>query len=350
MIQMWKDLMATMFSCIDEKLVDFVFVGGGYRLLTPESFIEHMLLEFCKYSYYKKAPKHPLRYYIPYDFTDNNDRMTYSRTFKYIQKYKDRNYSTLEKLSEDPEKYSVLKAKPMNTISERIEGYEISEMDFFEANTIHDMELVKAIAENRIYSTKKTSNTRFIEMFATYDEWVNELIESSKKSDEDMVFASIAFFTFEWKYAIEFYYHLTEYMIEFNVETFDFYTTHLMTGTFQFESLFGGTIRTDSRFIKDRIGLIPVFFYEELDPITMDLHKRKYLELLTLQAVLKEMDCNEGGKYIDWFSNNTDITDLASFFRDYDVFQIWRPKSFDNKTIRTMRYVLETSSTFNKKM
>lgn len=176
------------------------------------------------------------------------------------------------------------------------------------------------------------------------------LIERSKKSDEDMVFASIAFFTFEWRYAIEFYYRVAKYMIEFNVEAFDFYTTYLMTGTFQFESMFRGTIGTDSRFLKDRIELIPVFFDEDVDPMTMDYLKRKYIELLALKTVFMDMPCSEGGMYIDWFSNNTDISDLASFFRDYDVFQIWQPKTFNNKTIKTMRYVLETSSTFNKKV
>jgi len=57
-------------------------------------------------------------------------------------------------------------------IANRKEGYELTEMDFFEANTIHDLELVKAIAENRIYSSKKTSNDRFTDLFNNYDEWV----------------------------------------------------------------------------------------------------------------------------------------------------------------------------------
>ena len=64
---------------------------------------------------------------------------------------------------------------------------------------------------------------------------------------------------------------------------------------------------------------------------------------------MMDLPCTEGGKYVDWFTNNVAMKDIASFFRDYDVFQIWHKKSFDNIKIKMLRYVLETSSTFNKR-
>lgn len=66
MVTMWKDLMCALFNCIDEDYVRYVF-AEDYCPINVESFVEHMLLEFCKYTYYKKSPKHSLRYYIPYD-------------------------------------------------------------------------------------------------------------------------------------------------------------------------------------------------------------------------------------------------------------------------------------------
>ena len=233
-------------------------------------------------------------------------------------------------------------------LANRKEGYELTEMDFFEANTIHDLELVKAIAENRIYSSKKTSNDRFTNLFNNYDEWVKDLIVRSKNSDEDLVFSSIAFFTFEWKYAIEYYYQLAKYLIDNDIETVDFYSTWLFTGTFNFESMLGITVGSDSRLVKDRIELIPIFFDKTNSHTMTEFLKRKYIEILTIQALMCNMPSSEGGKYIDWFCENTTITDLASFFRAYDVFQIWQPKSFDNKLIKKLRYVLEVSTTFNK--
>ena len=70
--------------------------------------------------------------------------------------------------------------------------------------------------------------------------------------------------------------------------------------------------------------------------------------MLTLKTLMLNSPCTEGGNYVDWFANNTSMADMASFFKDYDIFQIWQPKTFSNIQIKKMRYVLETSSTFNK--
>ena len=49
MIMMWRDLMGSMVHSIDENLVKFALFDD-LSLITAESFIEHMLLEFCKHA------------------------------------------------------------------------------------------------------------------------------------------------------------------------------------------------------------------------------------------------------------------------------------------------------------
>ena len=154
----------------------------------------------------------------------------------------------------------------------------------------------------------------------------------------------------EWKYAIEYYYRLAIYYINNDIEKLDFFSTWLFTGTFDFDSRLGITVGSDSRLVKTRIDLIPVFFDKTNNRTMTEFIKSKYIEILTIQSLMYNLPCTEGGNYIDWFCDNTTITDLASFFKAYDVFQIWQPKSFDNKLIKKLRYVLEVSSTFNKKM
>lgn len=347
MVAMWKDMMCAIFNCIDENYVRFVFFED-YCPITVESFVEHMLLEFCKYTFYEKSPKHPLRYYIPYSSSDNSERMLYSRTLKYIQKFRDHNYSVIVDNGGDAQEYQKMTAKPMDTIDSRKEGYELSEMDFFEATTIHDLTLVKSISENRIYSSKKVSNSTFIELFREYDDWVEKLIERSQKSDKDMIFASIAFFTFEWKYNIEYYYNLSEYLIEQDISKIDYYTAWLFTGTLDFNSSMAGNIGTDSRMIKDRIDLIPEYFDKTNHPYLVEIMKAKFLEVLTMKVMFMTMTSKVGGKYIDWFADSVNDTDIASFFKDYDVFSIWKRKSFNNERIKKLRYILELTSPFNK--
>lgn len=347
MIMMWKDIMSAMFTCIDEDFLDLVF-DSEIQVVSPEAMVEHILLEFCKHSYHENIPKYSLRHFIDYGLLNNAERMTINRTMKYAQEFKDRNIAILENTNIDPNEYAGLRAKPMDTIKDRIDGYELSEMDFFEMRTIHDLELVKAISENRIFSSKKVSSYRFEDLFSNYDLWVQSLIDRSKKSDEDMVFSSIAFFTFEWKYSIEYFYQLSKYLIEQNIGSIDFYSTWLFTGTYDFESVLGFTVSTDSRMVKERIELIPLFFDSENSPLMTDYLRRRFIETLTIKSLMFELTSTEGGRYVDWFRNNTTVADLASFFRDYDVFQIWQRKTFDNKLIKTMRYVLKESSTFNK--
>lgn len=347
MISKWKDMMCALFNSIDEEFVESVF-AGIYTPISVESFIENVLFEFCKYSYHKNEPKHPLRYYVHYDTSDHAQRMIYSRVLKYVDKYKKYNYSVSEGNKCDTEGLKSRMSKPMDTIEDRKEGHEIPEMVFFELTTIHDLKLVKAISEKRIFSSKKISVDEFIKIFEEYDSWVKELIERSKKSDEDMIFASLAFFTFEWKYAIEYYYNLTEYLLEQKRVEIEFYTPWLFTGTFRFESSLGIAIGTDSRMIADRIELIPDYFDPDVDPMMLDLMKQKYLDILTLKHIFMNMTSTEGGKYVDWFSNSITNTDIASFFRDYDVFRIWRKKEFDPEKIKKMRYVLRETSVFLK--
>lgn len=347
MISMWKDMFTALFNALDQPLVYTAFFGEC-AVNSAESFIEHMLFEFCKNAYYKNAPQYPLRHYLPNYDQNPADRMMYSRVMKYMQKYKDLNYSVIQKISSDPQAGEKFKAQPMDTIDARIDGYKLSEMDFFEISTVHYMELVKSIVECRIYSAKKVSNQHFVELFEDYDNWVEKLIERSKKSDEDMIFSTIAFFTFEWRYAIEYYYRLAEYMLEFDIESVDFMSTWLFTGTYRFDSVFGKPIGTDSRMIKNRIELIPIYYAKENTVEEIGSYRDVFLIQLTLRHIYMTMGCIDGGKYMDWVGDNVTVTDIASFFRDYDVFQIWQRKSFDNKKIKKLRVVLEESSTFKK--
>ena len=72
-----------------------------------------------------------------------------------------------------------------------------------------------------ITSSKKVSNTHFQEMFEQYDSFVEDLIERSKRSDADMVFASLALFTLEWHYPIETFYVLSCFMEDEGIDTLD---------------------------------------------------------------------------------------------------------------------------------
>lgn len=353
MEMMFDDVMAALFNCFDEEHIEYLFKPPtGVPVL---AYGYYVLLEFVKYSYFASLPKYPLRYFIPYNATDNDhsERMRYARALDYTQGYKDINYNLLaENCNWDKEKmksFEALLGKNMSSIDARISGYELSEMDFFEHTTVQELRIIKSYVENRLCSAKKVSNQTFIDYFDEYDAWVQMLIERSQKSDEDMVFASMAFFTLEWKYAFEYVYLVACKMEQDNIDEVDFYTTVAMWGPLDFESRLGINIHMDSRMIWERQQLIDDFIVNGVPDTMIRYRRQKYIEQVGLMALFNQLTSIDGGLYKDWFKNNTCMKDWASFLRDYNVFDAWHKKEWTNKRINKARKIFEMRPSFPEK-
>ena len=201
--------------------------------------------------------------------------------------------------------------------------------------------LLQFAVEKRIGSAKKISNSRFVEIFTQYDAFVERLIERSKESDADMVFASLAFFTLEWHYALETLYHVSWLMEGENIEKVDLDSLALLCGHVTIQSDFGGQVTTQSRMVKERRMLLDALFDEETKEEHRDMIIALVKEVLVLGVHYKEcMESVEGELYKDWFRKNSELSDWASFFRYYDIFSIWQRKEWTRTRIRNMRYLL----------
>jgi len=86
---------------------------------------------------------------------------------------------------EQKKQAEVLLKKDMSDMRNRIDGYELSEMGFFGHTNVQELGIIKSIVENRISSAKKVPNSVFLDLFDEYDRWVKNLIERSRKSDEE---------------------------------------------------------------------------------------------------------------------------------------------------------------------
>lgn len=341
---LYDDIMAAIFNSIPDEHRDFCF--EECFPIHPFWYGEYIMLEFVKYAYYESLEKHSLRFYFPYQSDDDHsERMRFSRSLKYTQKFKDYNYNYLgDEANWNPvimEAYKDLIAKDMNDMANRTSGYEITEMGIFEHITIQELRIIKAIVEKRIFSTKKVSNAQFVEMFDEYDCWIEKLQEKSKKSDEDMVFAAMAYFTLEWKYSLEYIYLVAAYMEQNNIEEVDYYTLWAMALPMRFHSRLGIDLAGDNRMIKERQFLIPCFIVEGAVDLETEYYRTKYVEIIGLTALFKEMESEEGGLYIDWFKDNTNMKDWASFIEEYEIFDTWHKKEWTRKRIRNARKLLE---------
>ena len=296
----------------------------------------YITLEFIKYSYDYSDPEYPLRHFL--GDADDSERMLQSRIIKWVMKYKKKELVRDHDLPPDHKFANI----DMDTIEQKLKGYRFTEMNYFEHQNIHDLEIIKAIVEKRIGNSKKVPNPRFEAMFEQYDNMIERLIARSNKSDHDMVFASLALFTIEWKFAIETLYHIACLMEEKHLKKVDQKMLVLLIGNVWVESQFGGFVMTESRMAKERRYILDYIFDEETDPYFKNTMMDLIKEILVIGVHYKEdVKTDEGELYKEWFRKKSTEEDWASFFRYYNLFDIWQKKEWTRKRIQNMRLLLD---------
>jgi len=338
MDMLYRDIYASLGQLpVEQK--SYLFGFDGYEDYDCIDMVAgYITLEFIKYSYDYADLEYPLRHFFK-NKEDDSERMTQSRNMNYVLKYKKREIE--EKGGSIPENHKFA-CTDMKTIGKKLKGHRLTKMNYFEQQKILELELIKSIVERRIISSKKVSNTRFQEMFSQYDEFVCSLIEQSKKSDEDMVFASLALFTFEWHYPVETFYELACFMEKEGIYTLNQEMLFLICGWVRIKSKFGGCFETDSRMVKERRFINTYLFREDADEFRQKSLMDLIQEILVLVAKYREsIVTDEGDLYKDWFRKESNMTDWASFFRFYDIFSIWQKKEWTGVRIRNMRYLFD---------
>lgn len=344
------DKMGFIYSCILQSL-DEVFGEEYIDSLFDNDYpvdildvADAIMIELIKNAYFQNAEKHSVQHHIgiiDYEPLFDSIRMKYSRLESYVQKYRDLEFEGMRDFGIDEKDLKPLKATPMNNMTEKLEGHKITEMGFFERNNIHDLHIIKSIVERRIVDSKKISNNTFISDAEEYDKWVNALIERSHISDEDLVFCSLAFFTFEWKFCFEVLYLIADKMAELKVKNIDFLTLLALCGYMKIPTRLGYNVFANSRMVKERQFIIPELVID--GEIKLDSKKgilrENYVEKI---ALITDFFCcavnKESGKtFKDTFTENTDMDDWASFFYEYDIFEAYHKKEWTNQKIRNMR-------------
>lgn len=336
MERMRFEIARAIITCFPKDYIEMAFVGG----VSEKEFVDEIVVEFIKYAFDNSQEKHPLRYYVPYGVDENTDeRMIYTRLLKYCQKYRDQEYDEFKRKGVDIEE---LKAKSMQTMDEKKEGYSITPMQYFEMTNIHDMTALKTFVENRLSDVKKVSNTSFKEMLEDYDRNVEEWKEKRLESDYNMVFYSLAFFTIDWKYGFEFAYMLAKKMEQLKVKEIDKNFFSILCARMTIQSFLGCEVGIDSRMIKPRQKMIDILVPEDLKwSNDFEVDQRCYAELLVIMAQLNNgIKLANGNTLREQFSKETTMEDWASFFKDYDMFGAWHKKELSNNRIRNMRKVL----------
>ncbi len=279
--------------------------GGRLQI---DDLVDQIILECIKHAFDETQEKHSIRYFLKQNGDDEKDdvRMRYSSLMSIVKSYKKKEIESLSSFgNSDLLAEAVTK---MDDISDKLEGYKLSEMNFFELTNIGELELVKAVVNHRISSSKKISNDKFKEIANQYDKYVISWRELANDSDANKVFYSLAYFTIEWKYAFNFLHHCVKEMEKAGVKDEKVAVNKIGTllGYRYIMSILGFNMSIDSRMVGYREGLIADFLKNpEIEC--------QYREMLALLAAFKENMSIDDIPIKDWFVKNTNVSDWAFF-------------------------------------
>lgn len=178
-------------------------------LVTREDIINQVLFESIKVAFDRKQAeeKQSIRQHlINNDMDTESNRRTFSRRIQYVQYYRDTEAETRKK--EENIIITELYGKDMTDIDNRMAGHEISNMNFLELCNMNEIQIFQKVVGRQIQDSKKVSNKQFVELYDAYDSLLNDYM-SKMLNEETLVFYTVAFFTLEWKYALEWFYKIS---------------------------------------------------------------------------------------------------------------------------------------------
>lgn len=315
-------------------------------ILGIDDVVGMIIFDVIKAIYDKTAEKHSMRYFFDkYGISQEADIMRYSRIQSYIMKYRKREYEDRLDIQGIYPEMERLIPPDMSEMETKLEGYRLTEMNFFEITTVLENEFAKAISENRLINSKKVTNEKFKDIIAQYDAVINELADSWDKTVDDTIFKTIAAFTLEWKYPIYFLYSIAKRMEELGISGFADEQLRLVSfcGDVSGTSMLGGGFHTHSRMVTVRNRYIDLILNEPSESNDYLREHRRFGEgLFIISQIIRNRHMTINNTSIeDWFVENTNKEDWASFFRDYNIF--WyinsEKREWTNKQIRYFRRI-----------
>ena len=197
------------------EYLNIVFEEGRFEI---SDIIIQIMVECCKYAYDATTEKHSLLYYTREQNTNPDDEDSehkqIARTLEYINARRDAFYNVLLKRGIQ---LDGLKPPEMKTMAEKLKGYKLTPFQFWEINDVHDNRIIKSILDNKIIK-KNYSIDRFLEEEEYYNSVLEDAFENIDKGYE-IVESFLRIFILESRYPLDFYYLISEFMIQNKTNT-----------------------------------------------------------------------------------------------------------------------------------
>lgn len=325
-----NEMLDVYFSRLDSNKFDNTpFTLSEYR--------RQLTFEFIKEAYYKQSPKRSLR--CMRGSKDADDlRMRDKRSLAYAQHYRDLWNESIMECTGSP--YPGLEPDKMESMEDKLSGHKITEMQYFELNTMADYPVFKAIVSKRICDVKKISNTEFRKLMTEYDQLVQMLI-GQLESKESVLFAAIELFTLEWKYNIELFYKCAVEAEKNGCEKGDVPRRKLATlcaaVSFPIHTV-QKIVHTESRFIRNRQVFVPAIY----NGSDWNAYEEAIINYLTLNYYFNVEYSIDDKPILEFFLKYSTPDDWAEYImKEYDLRSVFQEKEWTNSRIRYVRKLFE---------
>ena len=311
--------------------------------MSIDEFIDHIIFELIKKSYeITDKPKSIRAHLMERNMDTEDQRVMYNRIMRHAQYYRDLQYANHLEWGLDVEGF---KSPDMKVMENRLGGYQLTNIQFFELTQMHELDILKACSTKRICDTKKISNTRFKEMYTAFDGLVEKL-RGGAVSDEEVIFNTVAYFILEWTMGYEMIYNLSEAAEEYDFPDIDEGKLIWLCGDLELSSVIPtglemesiGDMKSQSRFCLYRHRLFPELLKETDNWSNVLLHMVEYLRLKTVINT----GTVDGKSMVEWFVSQTSEAERADFIRGrYWLFDIHKEKTWSNKRIKYARQLFD---------
>ncbi|MNO53239.1 hypothetical protein D3C76_436770 [compost metagenome] len=105
-------------------------------------------------------------------------------------------------------------------MEEKIKGHSLNEINVLQLETMNRLEIIKSLVSKRTVSSKKISNSRFVEMYKELDNYYLHI--KKELTDENFFFHLINLYDIEREYSIELSYRIATFIDETKLQQNNF--------------------------------------------------------------------------------------------------------------------------------
>ena len=205
------------------QILDGIYPGLDlleYGRYSVDDILDQVIMEYIIKDYQQSANRQSIRQHRNDNgmITQLDDAATAQRYNRLVEKANHYKQINAQQLLESAGVRIIDQTKnDMSGPSNWQNAYSLTSVEFHELTMQDHCKLLKKIFEHKISSKSSVPNPEFINLFAEYSNYIEELFQSMDLDDPNSIIEKTSeFFILQWKYNVDLFYGITAEAIKFN--------------------------------------------------------------------------------------------------------------------------------------